>query len=124
MLGAPKLRRQANGWRRCCPWLLTAVLYAGQTTQQGIQASAGALYASTIFIGIINSISVQPIVAEKRGVMYREKAAGMYSIGPWVSGLVRSLLPAWSGSVSEWMLVSRAGHSGHAGHSIMRSVEP
>ena len=59
-----------------------------QTTQQGISASAGALYASTVFIGIINSISVQPIVAEKRGVMYREKAAGMFSTMPWLGGMV------------------------------------
>lgn len=59
-----------------------------QTTQIGITASAGALYASTIFIGIINSITVQPITAEKRGVMYRERAAGMYAVFPWVAGLV------------------------------------
>ncbi|KAK9812481.1 hypothetical protein WJX73_003351 [Symbiochloris irregularis] len=58
------------------------------TDQIGITASAGALYASTIFIGIINSITVQPITAEKRGVMYRERAAGMYAIFPWLAGMV------------------------------------
>ena len=58
------------------------------TTQNGIQTSAGALYASTVFIGIINSISVQPIIAQQRGVMYRERAAGTYSIFPWFSGIV------------------------------------
>lgn len=62
------------------------------TSQLGITAVQGALYASTVFIGIINSISCQPIVAGKRGVMYREKAAGMYSVFPWVAGMVSSWL--------------------------------
>ena len=67
--------------------------------------------ASTVFIGIINSISVQPIVSQQRGVMYRyyhvlklfceqnltrkhkmcfprERAAGTYSILPWLAGMV------------------------------------
>ena len=61
------------------------------TTQNGIQTSAGALYASTLFLGIINSISVQPIIAQQRGVMYREKAAGTYAIWPWYSGIVRPI---------------------------------
>ena len=46
-------------------------------TQMGIQNVLGALYASVIFLGIINSIVLQPIAAENRGVLYRERAAGM-----------------------------------------------
>ena len=61
------------------------------TTQNGIFTSAGALYASTVFIGIINSISVQPIISQQRGVMYREKAAGTYAIWPWYCGIVRPM---------------------------------
>ncbi|KAK9865807.1 hypothetical protein WJX84_001141 [Apatococcus fuscideae] len=62
------------------------------TSQLGITAVQGALYASTVFVGIINSISCQPIVAGKRGVMYREKAAGMYSVFPWVAGMATAEL--------------------------------
>lgn len=47
------------------------------TTQQGITSVLGALYASVIFLGIINSIVLQPIAAENRGVLYRERAAGV-----------------------------------------------
>ena len=46
------------------------------TTQMGITNVLGALYASVIFLGIINSIVLQPIAAENRGVLYRERAAG------------------------------------------------
>ena len=42
----------------------------------GITNVLGALYASVIFLGIINSIVLQPIAAENRGVLYRERAAG------------------------------------------------
>ena len=45
-------------------------------TQLGIQSVLGALYASVTFLCIINSIVLQPIVSENRGVMYRERAAG------------------------------------------------
>ena len=46
-------------------------------TQLGIQSVLGALYASVTFLCIINSIVLQPIVSENRGVMYRERAAGI-----------------------------------------------
>ena len=88
----------AGAWARCtCQFHRRDC--AAQTTQLGIQASAGALYASTIFIGIINSITVQPIAAEKRGVMYRERAAGMYSVFPWVAGMVGHRSCGWSATV-------------------------
>jgi hypothetical protein len=57
------------------------------TTQQGITNVLGALYASTIFLGIINSIVLQPIAAENRGIMYRERAAGMYAVFPWIGAM-------------------------------------
>lgn len=55
----------------------------------------GALLTSTLFLGILNSIFVQPVVSAERAVFYRERAAGMYSVGPWYLGLV-SFLPALS----------------------------
>ncbi|XP_062085164.1 ABC transporter G family member 31 [Humulus lupulus] len=39
----------------------------------------GALYAATMFLGVNNASSVQPVVSIERTVFYREKAAGMYS---------------------------------------------
>ena len=39
----------------------------------------GALYSATLFLGVNNASSVQPIVSIERTVFYREKAAGMYS---------------------------------------------
>ena len=46
----------------------------------GITNVLGALYASVIFLGIINSIVLQPIAAENRGIFYRERAAGEQQI--------------------------------------------
>lgn len=71
----------------CCSFIFYK-LGGHVRNQLGIQAVLGSLYASTIFIGIINSIVCQPIVSENRAVMYRERAAGMYSIFPWISGMV------------------------------------
>ena len=45
--------------------------------------AVGALYASTLFLGIVNSISVQPTIAAERGVYYREQPAGYYAVFPW-----------------------------------------
>ena len=47
-----------------------------RTTQQNIFNVAGALYAATLFLGVSNSSSVQPIMSIERGVFYRERAAG------------------------------------------------
>jgi ABC-type multidrug transport system permease subunit len=57
-------------------------------TELGIQNVLGALYASVIFLGIINSIVLQPIAAENRGVLYRERAAGLYAIFPWIAAMM------------------------------------
>lgn len=49
----------------------------------------GALYFCTFFLGIVNSLIVQPVVAAERTVFYRERAAHMYSVLPYVLSLVR-----------------------------------
>ncbi|KAJ8755161.1 hypothetical protein K2173_018959 [Erythroxylum novogranatense] len=49
------------------------------TQRQDIFNAMGSMYAATIFLGVQNSLSVQPVVAIERSVFYREKAAGMYS---------------------------------------------
>jgi len=38
----------------------------------------GSLYLAMLFLGIINSMTVQPVAFTERGVMYRERASGMY----------------------------------------------
>lgn len=48
----------------------------------------GAMYASVFFLGASNTNSVQPVVAIERTVLYRERAAGMYSELPYAIGQV------------------------------------
>ena len=49
---------------------------------QQIYNTLGALLTSTLFLGILNSIFLQPVVHAERAVFYRERAAGMYSVAP------------------------------------------
>ncbi|XP_057870079.1 ABC transporter G family member 36 isoform X2 [Cryptomeria japonica] len=60
-------------------WQLGTKIHA----QDDLFTVMGALYGSTLFLGITNSSVVQPIVAVERTVFYREKAAGMYSPLPY-----------------------------------------
>ncbi|KAK9788281.1 hypothetical protein WJX73_004447 [Symbiochloris irregularis] len=52
-------------------------------TEQQVYNTLGALLTATLFMGILNSIFVQPVVDAERTVFYRERAAGMYDVGPW-----------------------------------------
>ncbi|KAK9829075.1 hypothetical protein WJX72_003763 [[Myrmecia] bisecta] len=67
--------------------LLFGTIYwklCGKTNNEtAIYQTMGGLYVSTLFLGILNSIFVQPVVSDERSVSYREKAAGMYSVFPW-----------------------------------------
>jgi len=47
----------------------------------------GCLYTACLFLGILNSIFVQPVISAERAVMYRERGAGMYGVMPWYCGL-------------------------------------
>ncbi|KAL3140482.1 hypothetical protein ABBQ38_004739 [Trebouxia sp. C0009 RCD-2024] len=57
------------------------------TTQGGLTNVLGALYATTLFFSIINATVIQPVVFAERAVSYRERAAGTYSVLPWVMAL-------------------------------------
>ncbi|MDV3166744.1 MAG: ABC transporter permease ['Waltheria sp.' little leaf phytoplasma] len=59
-----------------------------RTKQQDILNAVGSMYAAVIFLGLQNAVSVQPVVAVERTVLYREKAAGMYSALPYAFGQV------------------------------------
>lgn len=58
-------------------------LWVCRTRQQDVLNVQGALYAVTLFLGIYNSITVQPAIAIERAVFYRERSAYMYAVGPW-----------------------------------------
>ncbi|KAL3134216.1 hypothetical protein ABBQ38_006651 [Trebouxia sp. C0009 RCD-2024] len=53
----------------------------------GLTNVLGALYATTLFFSIINATVIQPVVFAERAVSYRERAAGTYSVLPWVMAL-------------------------------------
>ena len=57
-------------------------------TEQQVYNTLGALLTATLFMGILNSIFVQPVVDAERTVFYRERAAGMYDVGPWYLAMV------------------------------------
>ncbi|CAN6438728.1 unnamed protein product [Victoria cruziana] len=57
-------------------------------TQQELSNLLGAMYSAVLFLGATNSITVQPVVGVERSVMYREKAAGMYSALAYAVGQV------------------------------------
>ena len=52
----------------------------------------GAVFTAVFFIGGSNTTSVQPIVAIERTVLYREKAAGLYSALPYAIGQVNAAI--------------------------------
>ncbi|KAK2454243.1 pleiotropic drug resistance protein [Trifolium repens] len=56
--------------------------------EQDLLNLIGAMYSSVIFLGASNTSSVQPIVAIERTVLYRERAAGLYSELPYAIGQV------------------------------------
>jgi hypothetical protein len=49
----------------------------------------GALYFCTFFMGVVNSLVVQPVFAAERVVFARERAARMYACLPYAASLVR-----------------------------------
>jgi len=46
-------------------------------------SAAGLIYSMSTFLGMFNSVTVQPVVAAERVVFYRETAASMYSPAPY-----------------------------------------
>ncbi|KAL2345196.1 hypothetical protein Fmac_006481 [Flemingia macrophylla] len=61
-------------------------------TQQDLLDFLGAMYAAVMFVGTMNTMGVQPIVDIERTVLYREKAAGMYST---LSYGISQEIPIW-----------------------------
>lgn len=61
--------------------------------QQDVFNILGLVYGSSLFLGFMNSNLLQPVVAIERVVLYREKAAGMYSTLAYVIAQVAIELP-------------------------------
>ncbi|KAL5220687.1 hypothetical protein ABZP36_025400 [Zizania latifolia] len=60
---------------------------------QDLFNAMGSMYSAVLFIGVLNSTSVQPVVSVERTVFYRERAAGMYSALPYAFGQVAIEFP-------------------------------
>lgn len=63
------------------------------TKQQDILNVMGAMYAATLFLGVTNANTVQPVVDVERTVFYRERAAGMFSPISYALGQVLVEIP-------------------------------
>lgn len=61
-------------------------------TEQDLMNLMGAVFTAVFFVGGSNTTSVQPIVAIERTVLYREKAAGLYSALPYTIGQVNAVI--------------------------------
>ncbi|KAJ4838000.1 hypothetical protein Tsubulata_027879 [Turnera subulata] len=59
---------------------------------QDLFNAMGLLYASVLFLGVQNMLTVQPLVTVERIVFYREKAAGMYPAFPYA---IAQRIPVW-----------------------------
>ncbi|KAG8087776.1 hypothetical protein GUJ93_ZPchr0010g11308 [Zizania palustris] len=61
--------------------------------EQDVFNILGIMYGSALFLGFMNCSILQPVVAMERVVLYREKAAGMYSNMAYVIAQVSIELP-------------------------------
>ncbi|KAG2441719.1 hypothetical protein HXX76_003334 [Chlamydomonas incerta] len=55
-----------------------------RTTMLGVMDIMGALYSTTVFMGISNCLTILPVINADRAVFYRERAAGMFHVFPYV----------------------------------------
>ncbi|KAJ0586561.1 putative ABC-type xenobiotic transporter [Helianthus annuus] len=64
-----------------------------RSTQRDLINAMGSMYAATLFLGVQNASSVQPVVSVERTVFYRERAAGMYSALPYAFAQILVEIP-------------------------------
>ncbi|KAG2492873.1 hypothetical protein HYH03_008788 [Edaphochlamys debaryana] len=55
-----------------------------RTTMLGVMDIMGALYSTTVFMGISNCLTILPVIDADRRVFYRERAAGLFHVVPYV----------------------------------------
>ncbi|WVZ69772.1 hypothetical protein U9M48_018507 [Paspalum notatum var. saurae] len=61
--------------------------------RQDMFDAMGSMCSAVFFIGVQNTITIQPVVDAERTVFYREKAAGMYSSYPYALAQVMIEIP-------------------------------
>ncbi|KAJ1284239.1 hypothetical protein BS78_03G189900 [Paspalum vaginatum] len=61
--------------------------------RQDLFDAMGSMCTAVFFVGIQNTITIQPVVDAERTVFYREKAAGMYSCYPYALAQVMIEIP-------------------------------
>ncbi|KAF9593931.1 hypothetical protein IFM89_026174 [Coptis chinensis] len=79
-----------------CSVLLASIFWklGGKVKKQKDLLNAmGSMFSAAFFLGISNSMSVQPVVDIERSVFYRERAAGMFSTLPYALGQVLIEIP-------------------------------
>ncbi|GAB2224811.1 hypothetical protein Drorol1_Dr00005588 [Drosera rotundifolia] len=59
-------------------------------SREDLSNAMGSMYAATLFLGFLYTTMVQPVVAIERTVVYRERAAGMYSA--WANAFAQVLI--------------------------------
>ncbi|GLJ25062.1 hypothetical protein SUGI_0479520 [Cryptomeria japonica] len=64
-----------------------------RSEQQDLLNALGSMFASVLFIGVTNEMTVQPVAWLERMVFYRERAAGMYSALPYALAQVTIEIP-------------------------------
>lgn len=92
-LRACMLKAVTNYWRspnynftRMFISVLVAVVFGSvfhdkrYDTETDIIGRVGLMYLSTSFVGIVNMMSVMPVMAKERAAFYREQASSMYSV--------------------------------------------
>jgi ABC-type transporter Mla maintaining outer membrane lipid asymmetry permease subunit MlaE len=83
------------------------ICFLSREKPQDLFNAMGSMYGASLFIGFVNAISVQPVVAVERTVFYRERAAGMYSAFPYAFGQVKCI----SLLVSSFLIFGHDMHS-------------
>jgi hypothetical protein len=71
-----------RGAHKECVWL------ACRETIKDVLNVQGSLYMVTLFMGVLNSMMVQPVMVAERHVFWRERAAGLYAVLPWSAAQV------------------------------------
>ncbi len=84
----------------------------------------GAMYGATLFIGVNNSTTVQPVVAIERTIFYRERAAGMYAAVPYAIAqvLTHSLTLLFSMRYCPHVCSEKRCLKNHVGHRWERLI--
>lgn len=75
----------------------------------GVMDIMGALYSTTVFMGISNCLTILPVINADRAVFYRERAAGMFHVFPYVLSQGLAEMPYLAVQVRACVVELRSG---------------